>query len=162
VNHRGTLTYRGDRYRARLNLHAYELANITDVTPYDRLPQITLDGKLPFNPGGLDFTYGTEYVRFDRNLRSGNFINKEGIEEQSWYDTRIRGLARANGERLHIEPGISLPLDWSWGFLKPQVKYMQTRYDISLDQQGKNTLLAEQNYKGTQNRGVGLFSVDSG
>jgi LPS-assembly protein len=162
VNQRGTLTYRGDSYRARLNLHAYELANITDVTPYDRLPQITLDGKLPFNPGGLDFTYGTEYVRFDRNLRSGNFINKDGVTEQSWYDTRIRGLARANGERVHLEPAVSLPLDWTWGFIKPQVKYMQTSYELSLDQQGKNTLLAEQNYKGTQNRGVGLFSVDSG
>ncbi len=162
VNQRGTLTYRGDSYRARLNLHAYELANITDVTPYDRLPQITLDGKLPFNPGGLDFTYGTEYVRFDRDLRSGFFINEDGVAEQSWYDTRIRGLARATGERVHLEPAVSLPLDWTWGFIKPQVKYMQTHYDISLDQQGKNTLLAEQTYKGTQNRGVGLFSVDSG
>lgn len=162
VNQRGTLTYRGDSYRARLNLHAYELANITDVTPYDRLPQITLDGKLPFNPGGLDFTYGTEYVRFDRNLRTGNFINEDGVAEQSWYDTRIRGLARATGERVHLEPAVSLPLDWTWGFLKPQVKYMQTNYDLSLDQQGKNSLLAEQEYKGTQSRSVGLFSVDSG
>ncbi|ERI51276.1 LPS-assembly protein LptD [Pseudomonas sp. EGD-AK9] len=162
VNQRGSLTYRGDSYRAQLNLHAYELANITDVTPYDRLPQLTLDGKLPFNPGGLDFTYGSEYVRFDRDLRSGNFINEDGVAEQTWYDTRIRGLARANGERLHLEPGVALPLDWTWGFLKPQVKYRQTHYDISLDQQGKNSLLAEQEFDSTQNRGVGLFSVDSG
>jgi LPS-assembly protein len=162
VNQRGSLTYRGDSYRARLNLHAYELANITDVTPYDRLPQLTLDGKLPFNPGGLDFTYGSEYVRFDRDLRSGNFINEDGVAEQTWYDTRIRGLARANGERLHLEPGVALPLDWTWGFLKPQIKYRQTHYDISLDQQGKNSLLAEQEFDSTQNRGVGLFSVDSG
>lgn len=162
VNQRGTLSYRGESYTARLNLHAYELANITDVTPYERLPQITLDGKLPFNPGGLDFTYGSEYVRFDRNLRSGNFINQDGVAEQSWYDTRIQGLERATGDRLHLEPGVSLPLNWSWGFIRPQVKYFQTNYDISLDQQGKDTLLAEQKYKGTQSRGVGLFSVDSG
>ena len=165
VDQRGTLTYRGDSYTARLNVHAYELANITDVTPYDRLPQITLDGKLPFNPGGLDFTYGTEYVRFDRNLRSGFFTDKDGVTgrpQDLWYDERLTGLSRADGERLHLEPGVSLPLDWSWGFVKPQVKYLQTNYDISLDQQGKDTLLAEQNYKGTQSRGVGLFSVDSG
>jgi LPS-assembly protein len=162
VNQRGSLTYRGDSYRARLNLHAYELANITDVTPYDRLPQITLDGKLPFNPGGLDFTYGSEYVRFDRDLRSGNFINEDGVAEQTWYDTRIQGLARANGERLHLEPSVSLPLEWTWGFLKPQAKYRQTHYDIDLDQRGKDSLLAEQEYHSTQNRGVGLLSVDSG
>ncbi|MGA4447394.1 LPS-assembly protein LptD [Ectopseudomonas chengduensis] len=169
VNQRGTLTYRGDSYRARLNLHAYELANITDVTPYDRLPQITLDGKLPFNPGGLDFTYGTEYVKFDRNLRSGFYTEKDGTTgrpQDRWYDDRLSGLARANGERLHLEPAISLPLEWTWGFLKPQIKYMQTQYDLSLDSIGKgngpNGLLPEQQYKSSQNRGVGLFSVDSG
>ncbi|WP_212631053.1 LPS-assembly protein LptD [Pseudomonas sp. KB-10] len=162
VNQRGTLTYRGDSYTARLNLHAYELANITDVTPYDRLPQITLDGKLPFNPGGLDFTYGSELVRFDRSLRSGEFINKDGVSEGPWHDANISGLARANGTRLHLEPGVSLPLDWSWGFVKPQVKYLQTNYDLDLDQRGKNTLLPNEQYSSSQNRGVGLFSVDSG
>ncbi|NQD93223.1 LPS-assembly protein LptD [Pseudomonas sp. CrR25] len=162
VNQRGTLTYRGDSYVARLNAHAYELANITDITPYDRLPQITLDGTLPFHPGGLNFSYGTEAVRFDRNLRSGNFINEEGVAEQSWYDARLRGLARANGERLHLEPAVALPLNWSWGFLKPQVKYLQTNYELDLDQQGKNSLLAEQEFKSSQDRGVGMFSVDSG
>ncbi|TBV07701.1 LPS-assembly protein LptD [Phytopseudomonas dryadis] len=162
VNQRGTLTYRGDSYTARLNAHAYELANITDVTPYNRLPQITLDGKLPFQPGGLNFTYGTELVRFDRDLRSGNFINEDGVAEGLWYDARLRGLARANGTRMHVEPAVSLPLDWSWGFLKPQVKYLQTNYDLDLDQQGKDSLLAEQEYSSSQNRGVGILSVDSG
>lgn len=165
VDQRGTLTYRGNGYTARLNAHAYELANITDVTPYNRLPQLTLDGKLPFEPAGLNFTYGTEYVRFDRNLRNGFFTDEDGntgTEEFRWYDDRLRGLARANGERLHVEPAVSLPLNWSWGFLTPKVKYLHTNYDLSLDSQGKNTLLAEQSYKSSQTRGVGMFSLDSG
>ncbi|MCR4511224.1 LPS-assembly protein LptD [Pseudomonas sp. 32.2.56] len=169
VNQRGTLTYRGDSYVARLNAHAYELANITDITPYNRLPQLTLDGVLPFKPAGVNFSYGTEYVRFDRSLRKGNFIdedggpfNANGTVGTPWYDTRLQGLARANGERLHVEPGVSLPLNWSWGYFKPQVKYLQTNYDLSLDQQGKNTLLAEQTYKSSQSRGVGMLSLDSG
>ena len=162
VDQRGALTYRGDTYTARLNLHAYELANITDVTPYNRLPQLTIDGRLPYQPGGLNFTYGAEYVRFDRSLRSGNFVNEDGVVEQPWYDTVLQGLARANGERLHAEPAVSLPLNWSWGFVTPKVKYLHTNYDLSLDQQGKNTLLAEQSYKGSQTRSVGMFSLDSG
>ena len=162
VNQRGTLIYRGDTYTALLNLHAYELANITDVTPYNRLPQLTLNGKLPYQPGGLNFTYGAEYVRFDRDLRSGNFINEDGVVEQPWYDTVIQGLARANGERLHVEPAVSLPLNWSWGFLTPKVKYLHTNYDLSLDSQGKSTLLAEQSYKSSQTRSVAMFSLDSG
>ncbi|HZX16634.1 MAG TPA: LPS-assembly protein LptD, partial [Pseudomonas sp.] len=165
VDQRGTLTYRGNGYRAQLNAHAYELANITDVTPYNRLPQLTLDGKLPFEPAGLNFTYGTEYVRFDRNLRNGFFTDEDGntgTNEFRWYDDRLRGLARANGERLHVEPAVSLPLNWSWGFLTPKVKYLHTNYDLSLDSQGKNSLLAEQSYKSSQSRGVGMFSLDSG
>ena len=161
VNQRGTLTYRGDSYVARLNAHAYELANITDITPYNRLPQLTLEGILPYEPAGLNFSYGAEYVRFDRNLRSGQFSDENGLLED-WYDERLRGLARANGERMHVEPAVSLPLNWSWGYVTPQVKYLQTSYDLSLDQQGKNTLLNEQEYKGSQNRGVGMFSLDSG
>ncbi|MFU7556051.1 LPS-assembly protein LptD, partial [Pseudomonas paraeruginosa] len=47
VNQRGTLTYRGDTFTGRLNAQAYQLATTTDVTPYDRLPQITFDGFLP-------------------------------------------------------------------------------------------------------------------
>ena len=162
VDQRGTLSYRGDSYVARLNLHAYELANITDVTPYDRLPQLTLDGTLPYNPGGLVFDYSTEYVKFDRSLRSGNFINEEGVVEGQWYDARLRGLDRANGERLHLEPSVSLPLTSTWGYVTPKLKYYQTNYDLTLDAVGKSTLLAEQKYKGTQNRGVGAFSLDSG
>ncbi len=52
LDQRGTLTYRGDNYTARLNAHAYERATVADITPYERLPQVTLDGRLPFQPGG--------------------------------------------------------------------------------------------------------------
>jgi LPS-assembly protein len=168
VDQRGTLTYRGDSYVARLNAHAYELANITDVTPYDRLPQLTLDGTLPFQPGGLRFDYKTEYVRFDRDLRSGNYIDEDGgpvigsTVGRPWYDSRIRGIARANGDRVHVEPSVSLPLSSTWGFITPKVKYLQTNYDLELDQIGKSTLLKEQDYSSSQNRGVSMFSVDSG
>jgi LPS-assembly protein len=163
VDQRGTLTYRGDSYTARLNAHAYELANITDITPYNRLPQLTLDGVLPFQPAGVNFSYGTEYVRFDRSLRKGNFVNEDGITEQPWYDENIFGIARANGERIHLEPAVSLPLNWSWGFIKPQVKFLQTNYDLSLDSKGKQNLASSnQSFEDTPDRGLGMFSLDSG
>jgi len=163
VNQRGTLTYRGDSYTARLNAHAYELANITDITPYNRLPQLTLDGVLPFQPAGVNFSYGTEYVRFDRSLRKGNFVKEDGVVEQPWYDENIFGLARANGERIHLEPAVSLPLNWSWGFIKPQIKFLQTNYDLSLDSKGKQNLASSnQSFEDTPDRGLGMFSLDSG
>ena len=161
LNQRGSLSWRGDSYNARIAVQSYEPTNVVDVTPYDRLPQITLDGTLPFQPGGLRMTYGTEFVSFQRNLRSGNFIDQNG-NPASWYDNNIRGLDRAEGERLHVEPGISLPLESTWGYLKPSLKYFYTHYDLSLDQQGKNTLLAEQNFSSSQDRGVPIYSLDGG
>lgn len=165
VNQRGSLTYRGGSYTARLNVHAYELANITDVTPYNRLPQLTLDGALPFKPAGVKFAYGTEYVRFDRSLRSGNFINEDGVAEQLWYDARLRGLARANAERLHVEPAVSLPLNWSWGFLTPKIKYAHTQYDLELDSRGfapNPGGIQKSAFDDAPDRNVAIFSIDSG
>ncbi|UVE17386.1 LPS-assembly protein LptD [Pseudomonas sp. LS44] len=164
VDQRGTLTWRGDSYTARLNAHAYELATVTDITPYDQLPQLTLDGALPFQPGGLNLTYGTEFVRFDRDLREGNFIDQDG-NPAPWYDENIRGLARATGDRAHVEPGVSLPLDWTWGFLKPSVKYLYTQYDLDLDSKGLDPNqggIAKADFDDAPDRGVPIYSVDSG
>ena len=162
LDQRGTLTYRGNTYTARLNMHAYERATVADITPYERLPQLTLDGRLPFQPGGLNFAYKTEFVSFQRSLRDGNFINEDGNPEQ-WYDDRLRGLTRAEGERIHLEPGVSLPLNWSWGFITPSLKYAYTQYDLDLDARGRNPALdGVTNFKRSPDRSVPILSVDSG
>ncbi len=161
VNQRGALSYRGDSFTARLGLHAYERATIVDITPYDRLPQLTVNGHLPFQPGGLRFDYATEYVKFDRSLRQGNFINDDGLPEQ-WYDDRLRGLTRAEGERLHLEPGVSLPLDWTWGFIKPSLRYAYTQYDLDLDSRGLSTLADYERFDASQNRSLPIASLDAG
>lgn len=159
LNQRGTLTYRGDSFVARLNAHAYAQTSVIDITPYERLPQLTLDGKLPFQPGGLNFFYGTEYVRFDRDLRSGNFIDEDG-NAQPWYDNNVFGLARATGERVHLEPGISLPLENTWGFVKPSLKYAYTQYDLELDSIGKAQVGGD--FEDSPDRSVPIASIDSG
>ena len=161
LDQKAGLTWRGDSYTAAFGVHAYEMANISDITPYDRLPQFSLAGALPYQPAGLQMTYKTEWTRFDRSLRKGLFSDEDGLTTP-WNDTRLRGLDRANGNRLHVEPALSLPLNWSWGFVKPAVKYAYTRYDLTLDSQGKKTLAATQNYNSSPDRSVGIYSVDSG
>ncbi|MFC3609436.1 LPS-assembly protein LptD [Stutzerimonas tarimensis] len=160
VTQRAALSYRGDTFTAGLNLHAYERATIVDITPYDRMPQLTLNGFLPVQPGGLRFDYAGEYVNFKRSLRSGDFINENGVPEQ-WYDDRLVGLNRAEGERLHLEPGVSLPMDWSWGYIKPSLRYAFTQYELDLDSRGQATL-GDQTFNSSQNRGVPIASLDSG
>lgn len=159
LNQRGTLTYRGDSYTARLNAHAYSQTSVIDVTPYERLPQLTLDGRLPFQPAGLNLFYATEYVSFDRDLRSGNFVDEDG-NPQPWYDNNVFGLDRANGERVHVEPGISLPFERSWGYLKPSLKYAYTQYDLNLDSTGKAQVGGD--YDDNPDRSVPIFGLDSG
>ncbi|MGA5721230.1 LPS-assembly protein LptD [Pseudomonas atacamensis] len=169
VNQQGAITYRGDSYTAQLNAQAYQLATVSSITPYDRLPQITFNGQLPYHPEGLNFDYETELVRFDRDLRDGDFVDEDGIASPR-LDRNITGLARATGDRLNLKPGVSLPMNWSYGFLKPSLKYQYTQYQLDLDGTGKSQIdaLSPENQKlygkfsSNQNRGVPIASVDSG
>ncbi|MEJ6819833.1 LPS-assembly protein LptD [Pseudomonas sp. LF-5] len=170
VNQQGSVTYRGDSYTARLNAQAYQLATVSNITPYDRLPQITFNGQLPYHPEGLNFDYETELVRFDRDLRSGTFVQEDGVTTEPRLDNNITGLARANGDRLNLKPGVSLPMNWTYGFLKPSLKYQYTQYQLDLDNTGKSQIdlmTAEQKklngeFDSSQNRGVPIASIDSG
>ncbi|SDT87585.1 LPS-assembly protein [Pseudomonas pohangensis] len=156
VNQQGVLTWRGDSFTAGLNVQSYELASVTDITPYDRLPQVTLDGILPYQPGGLQLSYGTEYVSFQRDLDSYYF---NGIASP---DQKLTGLNRASGDRSHAQPGISLPMENSWGYLTPSAKYLYTNYSLDLDSRGQSTLASGVQYDDNQNRNIELYSLDSG
>ncbi|MFJ2365740.1 LPS-assembly protein LptD [Pseudomonas sp. NPDC087697] len=169
VNQQGAVTYRGDSFNARLNVQAFELASVSNLTPYDRLPQITLNGVLPQQPGGLNFAYDTEAVRFDRSLQTGIYFDQDG-NPASRLDNNIQGLARANGDRLNLAPNVSLPLNWTYGFLKPTLKYQYTQYDLDLDSTGKQQIAAQSaqqdslsgTYSRNQSRAVPIASIDSG
>ncbi|WP_339426473.1 LPS-assembly protein LptD [Pseudomonas proteolytica] len=163
LNQQGAVNYRGDNYNARLNLQAYKLATISQITPYNRLPQITFNGSLPYHPGGLNFAYDTEAVRFDRDLETGNFIDKDGVTTTPRLDTNVRGLTRANGTRLNVAPSVSLPMTASYGYITPKLKYAYTKYDLDLDGTGKQDMVrAGQKFNSSQDRSVPIASVDSG
>ncbi|MEX5491457.1 LPS assembly protein LptD, partial [Pseudomonas fulva] len=83
-------------------------------------------------------SYETEAVRFDRDLRSGNVFDKDGgpfganglpIGEKR-LDENVTGLTRANGTRLNVAPAVSYPMNWSYGYITPKLKYVYTKYDL--------------------------------
>ncbi|WP_110971539.1 LPS-assembly protein LptD [Pseudomonas huaxiensis] len=158
VNQRAGLSWRGDSFTAGLSVNAYEMANISTITPYDRLPHVFAYGALPYKPAGLNFAYNTEFVRFERSLRTGNFSNEKG-ELSSWYDNNVSGLARANGNRVNLAPEVSLPMDWTYGFLRPTLKYVYTQYDLDLDSRGRNQVTS---FDQSPSRSVPIASLDSG
>lgn len=110
----------------------------------------------------MQLAYQSELVRFERSLKKGSFTDRDG-EVQQWRDTRLSGIDRADGSRLHLEPSLSMPMSWSWGFVKPALKYAYTRYDLDLDRKGKNDLLANgRRFKQNASRSVPIASIDSG
>jgi LPS-assembly protein len=162
LNQQGAVSYRGDNYTARLNAQAYQLATVTQITPYNMLPQLTLNGALPQHPEGLNFAYNTELVRFDRSLENGKYTNEDGTVAPR-LDNNVAGLARANGTRMNLAPSVSLPLNWSYGFLTPSLKYMYTQYDLDLDGTGKTQLVnSGGKFDSSVSRSVPIASVDSG
>jgi len=161
VNQQAAASYRGDDFTARLNVQSYQLATVTQITPYDRLPQLTLNGVVPTHPGGLEISYDTEMVRFERDLKNGNFTDENGLISPR-LDNNVKGLARANGTRMNLAPAVSLPLNWSYGYLTPSLKYMYTQYDLDLDGRGKNSLQNGERFDSSVNRSVPIASVDSG
>lgn len=160
INQQGSLTWRGDTYQAGLNVQAYKLATVSDITPYNRLPQVYFNGTLPFHPEGLDFSYSTEAVRFERDLDNGVYYDEDGNASPR-LDRNVTGLARANGNRLNFVPAISLPLSNSYGFIKPTIKYAYTQYDLDVDSTGKSQL-PNGDYDKSPSRGVPISSIDSG
>jgi LPS-assembly protein len=174
VNQSGAAVYRGDNYTASLSAYAYQLASVSLITPYDRLPQLNFNGSLPYHPGGLDFSYKTEVVRFDRDLENGTYTDEDGNVSPR-LDTNIQGLARATGDRINLAPEVSLPLNWTYGFVKPTLKYQYTQYQLDLDSIGKNQIVAQDqaaaaagtknfngNFGSNQNLAVPIASIDSG
>lgn len=73
--------------------------------PYRRVPQLAASGYLPRGALGLDWSFDGELVMFDRN---------EGLR----------------GSRLHLSPGVALPLDYRGLWLKPAVAVEYTAYSI--------------------------------
>jgi len=108
------------------------------VTPYRRLPQVTLNATRPgefrgsVGTSGLDFAWKSEFVRFTHPDDN-----------------------RANASRLTAYPQLSLPLQWPAFYFTPKIGLHYTRYDID----------REQNLPGMRDsitRSVPIFSIDSG
>lgn len=105
LNRRVNVRYSDDNWRFTGRLQGYQ--TITDaVKPYQRLPQMLLEGTLPDQALGLSYGLRTEFVEFD-------------------HDDLV------DGRRVDIEPSLSLPLQSSAAFLTPRIALKHTQYDLN-------------------------------
>ena len=102
---------------------------------YQRLPELeaTYRGS---NLGPFEYSLRTSVASFDRDTDG------------------LTGLNAITGERLHVEPRLSLPLSWPYGFLTLTAGYRYTEYDLQSDD---GSLVDT-----TPDRGIGLGILSGG
>ncbi|MBE7526325.1 LPS-assembly protein LptD [Betaproteobacteria bacterium PRO4] len=99
------------------------------ISPYKILPRFTLNAAKT-NVYGLDFDFASSFTHFS-------------------HPTLPHGL------RVTMLPGVSLPLENSFGFIRPRVSLHHTRYDLN---EPANLATDDRHL----NRTVPIFSFDSG
>ncbi len=109
----GQAEYFGRHWRFLARLQAWQTIDPTlldDDLPYRRLPQLNLAGLQPLlGPLTLDWT--SDITVFDR--------------------TAVVAADDIRGQRIHLQPALSVPLEKPWGYLHPRLRFYQTAYSLS-------------------------------
>ena len=126
------IQYRGPQWNFAARLADYQTVDSTIPEadrPYARLPQLTLATTPPSGSSGPRYHLDSEWTRFHRGQR-------------------------LNGERLNLNPALSLPLTRSYGFFTPRLGARYIGYDLAGDTAG----VADTSPELTR----GVYSLDTG
>lgn len=146
LNKEGVLAWQNAEWLAETRLQRIELidpylASIDVNKPFDRLPELRLNGRFRTDTG-LRYGLDTAHVHFDRSL-DRSLLSQNQIE---------RG-ALITGQRLTAEPWVSMPIRTAGYFVVPSARYRYAHWQ--LDGQALGT-------DASPDRGIGVFSLDSG
>jgi len=158
---------RGLGWNAGLMADDYEVIDPTNPfspDPYRRLPRAF--AQIERFAGPLQFGLNSEWVRFDRDsfclegqaLRSdlpaasGAIAASFGVTPKATTCTRFDPVT---GSRFDLMPSIGLPIERSYGFLRPELAWRYTSYQ--LDRQG-----LARNADRSPRRSLPIASVDAG
>jgi LPS-assembly protein len=128
----GQLAYNDNIWRFTARTSSYQTVDESiDVLfrPYSLLPQFILAADVPTGTNRLHYALSSEWVNFDRN-------------------------AGVTGQRLDINPSVSLPLRNSYAFVIPKAGYRYTAYNLT------GTTLETPDE--TPERRLPIYSLDSG
>lgn len=133
------LNYAGDRWNFQGMLQQYQTLHPLTLAPvnnqYARLPQLLFTGGVPDTKTGLVFQFNSELVHFRRSLNPGEKV-----------------LPPA-GDRIILQPGVSLPLIGAAGYITPTVQFNAAQYALANQ---------PSNYANNMFRSVPIISLDSG
>lgn len=122
----------GDRnWQIGLMASDTRVLNIVDQ-PYEIMPRLSALGNYPNALGGLNVNVYAEATEFDHE----SFVT---------------------GTRVHIQPGVSYPMEWQAGYVRPSLKYWHTEYEQDLERAPVGTVLED-----SVSRDVPVASLDTG
>ena len=127
LDRKGSLAYNAEQWVFNALLQSHQ--TLSSGETYQRLPQLTFTTRLQQTDNSLNYHFESEWV---------NFVHRNQVLE---------------GSRLHLRPGISLPLRNSAAFLVPRVDVHHTQYSLE-----PVTPIANE----TPSSSVPVFSLDSG
>ncbi|MBQ0757972.1 MAG: LPS-assembly protein LptD [Amphritea sp.] len=135
LDQQAQVTYSERNWSATLKAHSYQTIN-SSKSPYKRMPQLQVEGRHIYNQTQeVVFSYLTDASLFDRKIDD------------------LTGIDRVTGSRLHLQPSLSAPTVWSWGYMTPKATAWLSQYNLEDQIAGEDDSI---------NRAVGLFSFDSG
>ncbi len=107
LERRGDMRYTGNDWHFLARLQHFQTVDIASEAPYRRLPQLLFDLNKRRQAFGLTYHLRSEFV---------HFTHEDGD--------------RVRGQRFDLQPGVSLPLTRSWGFLTPKISLRYTSYNL--------------------------------
>jgi len=129
------LNGRGDGWAASFGGDDYQITDPTlgtRTTPYRRLPRATFEGERAVL-GPLALGVDAEFVAFSRDDSLG-------------------------GRRVDVFPYVSMPIETAAYFVRPQIGYRYTGYELDHLEDANNPLVTRRR----PDRGVPIFSLDAG
>lgn len=103
----GSLDYLGDRVLASVDFQQFQTLADDISNDYKKLPQITAQYRGDYTPFELEPVLLGQYSYFDSD------------------DNRVKG------QRVYSEAGVTYPMLWEFGFLKPTAKYRYLEYELT-------------------------------
>ncbi len=128
LERRGDLRYQGNGWDFQGLLQHFQTIAEETTQPYARLPQLLFNLSRANQAFGLSYDLKSEYVYFE-------------------HSDKVRG------HRFDILPGISLPMQRSWGYITPKLSTRYTAYRLNRQEAG----LPE-----SPDRTTAAFSLDGG
>lgn len=153
----------GDWWSASLGGDSYQITDPTlpdSVEPYRRLPRLTFNAEKALLG---DFTAGvtSEFIDFKKSNYGVPLYDTSGqpvLDPNG--NQRRRTVQPLEGNRIDLFPYLAYPIEGAGYFIRPQIGYRYTAYDLS--HPGQDPAQSPLVKKSSPSRGVPIFSLDTG